>query len=93
MIAELRQPVAGMMAGAKTEVSCVEVPRNSSSSNAVRAWIQAGQDSGGKRGAEAMEGAAYWLASPGLFSLLSYRTQDHQPRVGTTHNGPSLITN
>jgi hypothetical protein len=31
----------------------------------------------------------YWLASPGLLSLLSYRTQDHQPRDGTTHNGPS----
>jgi hypothetical protein len=41
-------------------------------------------------------GAAYWLASPGLLSLLSYRTQDYQPRDGTTHNGlgpPSLITN
>ena len=23
----------------------------------------------------------------GLFSLLSYRTQDHQPRGGPTHNG------
>lgn len=23
----------------------------------------------------------YWLASPGLLSLLSYRTQDHQPRM------------
>ena len=31
----------------------------------------------------------YWLASIGLFSLLSYRTQDHQPRDGTTHNEPS----
>ena len=31
--------------------------------------------------------AAYWLASPGLLSLLSYRTQGHQPRGGTTHNG------
>ena len=31
----------------------------------------------------------YWLASPGLLSLLSYRTQDYQPRDGTTHNGPS----
>jgi hypothetical protein len=30
--------------------------------------------------------AAYWFASPGLLSLLSYRTQDYQPRVGTTHN-------
>jgi hypothetical protein len=41
-------------------------------------------------------GAAYWLASPGLLSLLSYRTQDHQARDGTTHNGlgpPHLITN
>jgi hypothetical protein len=31
----------------------------------------------------------YWLASPGLLSLLSYRTQDYQPRDGTTHNVPS----
>jgi hypothetical protein len=35
--------------------------------------------------AEAMEGAAYWLASPGLLSLIFYRTQDHQPRDGTNH--------
>jgi len=34
-------------------------------------------------------GTAYWLASPGLLSLLSYGTQDHQPRDGTTHKGPS----
>jgi hypothetical protein len=35
----------------------------------------------------------YWLASPGLLSLLSYRTQDYQPRDGTTHKGPlPLIT-
>jgi hypothetical protein len=32
-------------------------------------------------------GAAYWLASPGLLSLLFYRTHDYQPRDGTTHNG------
>jgi hypothetical protein len=31
--------------------------------------------------------AAYWLASPGLLSLLSDRTQDYQPGDGTTHNG------
>ena len=37
--------------------------------------------------AEAMEGAAYCLVPCGLLSLLSYRTQDHQPRGGTTHNG------
>ena len=38
----------------------------------------------------------YWLASPGLLNLLSYRTQYHQPRDGTTHNGLGpfpLITN
>jgi hypothetical protein len=35
----------------------------------------------------------YWLASPGLLSLLSYRTQDYQPRDGTTHNrlGPPTL--
>jgi hypothetical protein len=32
----------------------------------------------------------YWLASSGLLSLLSYRTQDYQPRDGTTPNGPSF---
>ena len=40
--------------------------------------------------------AAYWLASHGLLSLLSYRTQDYQHRDGTTHNGlclPPQITN
>jgi hypothetical protein len=42
--------------------------------------VEAGAD------AEAMEGAAYWLAAPGLLSLLSCRTQDHQPTGGTTHN-------
>ena len=30
----------------------------------------------------------YWLASPGLLSLLSYRIQDYQPRDGSTHKGP-----
>jgi hypothetical protein len=43
--------------------------------------LEAGAD------AEAMEGAAYWLAPPGLLCLLSYRIQDHQPRDGPTHNG------
>jgi hypothetical protein len=37
---------------------------------------------------------SYWLDSPGLLSLLSYRTQDYQPRDGPTHKGPfPLITN
>jgi hypothetical protein len=30
----------------------------------------------------------YWLASPGLLSLLSYRTKNYQPRDGTTHKAP-----
>ena len=30
----------------------------------------------------------YWLASPGLLSLLSYRTQGYQHRDGSTHKGP-----
>jgi hypothetical protein len=30
----------------------------------------------------------YWLASLGLLSLLSYRTQDYQPRDDTTHKRP-----
>ena len=33
----------------------------------------------------------YWLVSTGLLSLLSYRTQDYQPRDVTTHNGPSHL--
>ena len=52
----------------------------------IRTGTQAGQEAGADT--EAMEGC-YWLASPGLLSLLSYRTQVYQPRDGTTHNGPS----
>jgi hypothetical protein len=33
----------------------------------------------------------YWFVSPGLLSLLSYRTQDSQPWDGTTYNGPSCL--
>jgi hypothetical protein len=33
----------------------------------------------------------YWLASPGLLNLLSYRTQDYQPRNGTTHKETSPL--
>jgi hypothetical protein len=36
-------------------------------------------------------GAAYWLAPHGLLSMLSYRTQDLQPRGRTTHNGWALL--
>ena len=40
--------------------------------------LEAGAD------AEAIEGTAYWLASPGLLSLLSYRPQD-PPAQGWPH--------
>lgn len=39
--------------------------------------------------------AAYWLTPHGLFNLLLYRTQDHQPKYGSPHNGlgpPQSIT-
>jgi hypothetical protein len=52
----------------------------------VRTGTQAGQGAGAD--VEAMEGCFYWLASPGLLSLLSYRTQDYQPRDGPTHKRP-----
>jgi hypothetical protein len=39
-------------------------------------------------------GCCLLACSPYLRSLLSYRTQGHQPRDGTSHNGPSpSITN
>jgi hypothetical protein len=47
-------------------------------------------------GAEAIEGAAYWLVPHGSLTLPFHKTQDHQPRDGTTHNGlgsPPSITN
>jgi hypothetical protein len=34
--------------------------------------------------------AAYWLTPHGLLSLLSYKTQDYQPKGNTTHNGTPL---
>lgn len=40
--------------------------------------------------------AVYWFTSHGLFSLLSYTTQGHLPRVGTTYRGlgsPTSISN
>jgi hypothetical protein len=47
-------------------------------------------------GAEAMEECYLLACFPGLLSLFSCRTQNHQPRDGNTHHGlgPSpLITN
>jgi hypothetical protein len=52
----------------------------------VRSGTQAGQEAGAD--AEAMEGCSLLAASPGLLSLLSYRTQNYQPRDGITHKGP-----
>ena len=33
-------------------------------------------------------GVLYWLASPGLLSLLYYRTEDYQSKDVPTHKGP-----
>jgi hypothetical protein len=52
----------------------------------VRTGTQTGQEAGAD--AEAMRDVLYRLTSPGSFSLLSYRTQDYQPRDGPTHKGP-----
>ena len=52
--------------------------------------LEAGAD------AEAMEGAAYWLAPHGLLILFCYRTQNYLFSDGTTLNGLGLspsITN
>ena len=49
--------------------------------NPSRVILEVGADT------EAMEECCLWLASPGLLSLLSYRTQDHQSRDDTTHHG------
>jgi len=69
------------------------LPHCCSSPEEVRTGTHAGQEAGAD--AEAMEGCFLLLASPGSLSLLSYRTQDHQPRDGTTHHGlgpPTLTT-
>jgi hypothetical protein len=52
----------------------------------VRTGTQAGQEAG--TDAEPWWVVTYWLGSLGLLSLLSYRTQDYQPRDGPTHKGP-----
>ena len=45
----------------------------------VRTGTQAGQKAGAD--AEAMRNVLYWLASPGLLSLLSYRTKITSPEM------------
>ena len=48
-----------------------------------RTGTQAGQKTGAD--AEAMEGCSLLVL---LLSLLSYRTQDYQPKDGPAHKGP-----
>jgi hypothetical protein len=60
--------------------------RSCSSPKEVRTGTQAGQEAGDD--AEVMERCSSLACFPGLLSLLSYRTQDYQPRDGTTHKGP-----
>jgi hypothetical protein len=57
----------------------------------VRTGTQAGQEAGAD--AERWRDVLYWLASPGLFSLLSYRTKTTSPEMATLIRGPPpLIT-
>lgn len=53
----------------------------------VRVGTHAGQEAGGR----SWRSAAYWLGPYGLLSLLLYRTQDQQPRSGTTYSGLGLL--
>ena len=73
-------------------------------SSSILLFIIKGQDRNSNRAGawrqelmhKSQEGTAYWCASPGLLSLLSYRTQDLDPRDDTTHDGlgpASSITN
>jgi hypothetical protein len=62
------------------------LPYCCSSPKEIRTGTQAVQEAGAD--AEAMEGCSLLACFPGLLSLLSYRTQDYQPRDGTTHKGP-----
>jgi hypothetical protein len=65
------------------------LPYCCSSPKEVRTGTQASQEAGAD--AEAMEGCSLLAASPGLLSLLSYRTQDYQPRDDTTTVGPPIL--
>jgi len=53
----------------------------------VRTGAQTGQDTGGRVDAEALAecGSLDWPAPHGRVSLLSYRTQDRQPRDDPPH--------
>jgi len=67
---------------------CLTLPHHCLSLKEVRTGTEAGQEPV----TEAIEGAAYCLAPHGLLILLSYRTQDHQPRGDTTYNGLGVPT-
>jgi hypothetical protein len=57
-------------------------------SNMTRTWRQGLMQ-------RPLRDATYRLAPMALFSLLSYGTQEHQPRDNTSHNGlgtPTLVT-
>jgi hypothetical protein len=54
----------------------------------VRTGTQAGQEAGAD--AEAMEGC-YWLASPGLLSLLFYKTKTTSPGMAPPTMGSSPL--
>ena len=49
----------------------------------VRAGTQAGT---WRQEQRSWRNSVYWLTTHGLLSLLSFTTQDHLPRVGTTHS-------
>ena len=49
--------------------------------------VRAGTETGLELMHRSWRGAAYWLSPHGLLSLLFYRTQDHQPKGGSTFNG------
>ena len=72
---------------------CLMLPRHCSSLKEVRAGSETRQDPGGRNWGRGHRGAAYCLAPRGLLSLLSYRTQNCQPRGNPTHNwlGSPLI--
>jgi hypothetical protein len=58
----------------------------------VRTGTQAGQEAGAEQ--RPWRDVPYWLASPGLLSLLSYRTKTASPEmVPITRGPPHLITN
>jgi hypothetical protein len=72
------------------------LPHSSPSWKEVIQELKQGRNLEAGADAEAMEGAAYWLAPHGLLILFCYRTQNYLFSDGTTLNGLGLspsITN